>query len=229
MASRNGRVPANEAKVSANGADAKTEIAVQTPQMKARPRANGRIKAEASEELDGVSESHSTLETNDQVESGDEESVSSDATEAVRRLRGQVGPPRIEWPVEAERASDRRKFKQSVAVELLASGKGVTVIARELHVVPSTIYRWLQDPVFLGELEARRDEIIVGLLDHQLLGARVAVVKLIELMESSNEQVALRAAIALQSAGLQAYQLIDVRKRVERIEDNLGMFFSWRN
>ena len=185
-------------------------------------------KAEASEELDGVSESHSTLETNEQVESGDEESVSSDATEAVRRLRGQVGPPRIEWPVEAERASDRRKFKQSVAVELLASGKGVTVIARELHVVPSTIYRWLQDPVFLGELEARRDEIIVGLLDHQLLGARVAVVKLIELMESSNEQVALRAAIALQSAGLQAYQLIDVRKRVERIEDNLGMFFSWR-
>jgi transposase-like protein len=229
MASRNGRVPANEAKVSANGADAKTEIAVQTPQIKALPRANGRIKAEASEELNGVSESHSTLETNEQAESGDEESVSSDATEAVRRLRGQVGPPRLEWPVEAERAGDRRKFKQSVAVELLASGKGVTVIARELHVVPSTLYRWLQDPVFLGELEARRDEIIVGLLDHQLLGARVAVVKLIELMESSNEQVALRAAIALQSAGLQAYQLMDVRKRVERIEDNLGMFFSWRN
>src|SRR2546425_291198 len=162
MASRNGRVPANEAKVSANGADAKTEIAVQTPQIKALPRANGRIKAEASEELNGVSESHSTLETNDQVESGDEESVSSDATEAVRRLRGQVGPPRIEWPVEAERASDRQKFKQSVAVELLTSGKGVTAVARELHVVPSTIYRWLQDPVFLGELETRRDEIIEG-------------------------------------------------------------------
>jgi transposase-like protein len=228
MASRNGRFPAKEAKVSANGADAKTEIAVQTPPITALPRANGRIEDEAPEELNGVSESHSTLETNEQAESGDEESVSSDATEAVRRLRGQVGPPRLEWPVEAERAGDRRKFKQSVAVELLASGKGVTVIARELHVVPSTIYRWLQDPVFLGELEARRDEIIEGLLDHQLLGARVAVVKLIELMESSNEQVALRAAIALQSAGLQAYQLIDVRKRVERIEDNLGMFFSWR-
>src|SRR2546425_291201 len=76
----------------------------------------------------------------------------------------------------------------------------------------------------------RRDAMKLsrGLLDHQLLGARVAVVKLMELMESSNEQVSLRAAIALQRAGLQAYQLIDVRKRVERIEDNLGMFFSWR-
>ena len=52
MASRNGRVPANEAKVSASGADAKTEIAVQTPLIKALPRANGRIKAEASEEPD---------------------------------------------------------------------------------------------------------------------------------------------------------------------------------
>src|SRR2546428_10283104 len=138
MASRNGRFPANEAKVSANGADAKTEIAVQTPQIKARPRANGRIKAEASEELDGVSESHSTLETNEQVESGDEESVSSDATEAVRRLRGQVGPPRIEWPVEAERASDRQKFKQSVAVELATPGKGGTAGAPGAPVVAAS-------------------------------------------------------------------------------------------
>src|SRR5437867_4496660 len=98
MASRNGRVPANEAKVSANGADAKTEIAVQTPQIKALPRANGRIKAEAAEELDGVSESHSTLETNEQVESGDEESVSSDATEAVRRLRGRLAHRELSGP-----------------------------------------------------------------------------------------------------------------------------------
>src|SRR2546422_11689314 len=92
MASRNGRVPANEAKVSANGADAKTEIAVQTPPIKALPRANGRIKAEASEELNGVSESHSTLETNEQVESGDEESVSRHAIAAGQRVPGRVGP-----------------------------------------------------------------------------------------------------------------------------------------
>ena len=113
MASRNGRVPANEAKVSANGADANTEIAVQTPQIKALPRAKGRIKAEASEELNGVSESHSTLETNDQVELGDEESVSSDAIAAVQRLTGQVGPPRREWPVEAERAGDRQSSRRA--------------------------------------------------------------------------------------------------------------------
>src|SRR3989442_13574297 len=125
MASRNGRVPANEAKVSANGADAKTEIAVQTPPIKALPRANGRIKAEASEELDGVSESHSTLETNEQVESGDEESVSSDAIAAVQRFTGQVGPSRREWPVAAERAGDPQKVKQSVGGEVWHPGKGV--------------------------------------------------------------------------------------------------------
>src|SRR5256712_5702468 len=152
MASCNGRFPAKEAKVSANGADAKTEIAVQTPPITALPRAKGRIKPEASEELNGVSESHSTLETNEQVESGDEESVSSDAVAAVQRLTGQVGPSRREWPVAAERAGDRQKFKQSVAVEMLSSRKGVTVIARELHVLPSTIYPLLQDPIFLGEL-----------------------------------------------------------------------------
>src|SRR2546425_10088453 len=116
MASRNGRVPANEAKVSANGADAKTEIAVQTPQIKALPRANGRIKAEASEELTGVSESHSTLETNDQVESGDEESVSSDAIAAGQRFTGQGGPARRAWPRAAARPGDRRKFQKNVGV-----------------------------------------------------------------------------------------------------------------
>src|SRR2546428_6809863 len=108
MASRNGRVPANEAKVSANGADANTEIAVQTPPIKALPRAKGRIKAEASEELNGVSESHSTLETNEQVESGDEESVSSDAIAAVKSFPGQVGPPGTRWPPRGEGRGGRQ-------------------------------------------------------------------------------------------------------------------------
>src|SRR2546427_11947616 len=184
MASCNGRFPAKEAKVSANGADAKTDIAGQTPPIKALPRAKGRVKAAASEELNGVSESHSTLETNEQVESRDEESVSSDAIAAVQRFTGQVGPSRREWPVAAERAGDRQKFKQSVAVEVLTSGKGVTAVARELDVVPSTIYRWLQDPVFLGELETRRDEIIEGPLDHQLPGAQRAGGELVEVLAS---------------------------------------------
>src|SRR2546425_3436605 len=139
MASRNGRVPANEAKVSANGADANTEIAVQTPPIKALPRAKGRIKAEASEELNGVSESHSTLETNEQVESRDEESVSSDAIAAVQRFTGQVGPSRREWPVAAERAGDRQKFKQSVAGEVLDPGKGGTGGPPERSFGPPTI------------------------------------------------------------------------------------------
>src|SRR3989442_12504310 len=113
MASRNGRVPANEAKVSANGADAKTEIAVQTPPIKALPRAKGRIKAEASEELNGVSESHSTLETNEQAESGDEESVSSDAIAAVQRFTGQGGPLRRDGPVAARAPGGRPKVQEN--------------------------------------------------------------------------------------------------------------------
>src|SRR2546426_10408247 len=141
MASRNGRVPANEAKVSASGADAKTEIAVQTPQIKALPRANGRIKAEASEELNGVSESHSTLETNDQVESGDEESVSSDAIAAVQRFTGQVGPSRREWPVAAERAGDRQKIKQSGAGWVGGPGEGGWGLGPVGYFVPPYIYR----------------------------------------------------------------------------------------
>jgi len=146
----------------------------------------------------------------------------------IRRFHEQVGPARADWPIEAERTGERLKTKQALAVELLASGMMVTEVAKRLTVDRSSIYRWFNDPVFMGELEARRDEIVESMLDHQLLSCRTATAKLIELMESEDSAVALRAAITLYNGGMRAYQFMDVRKRIERLEDNLGIIYSWR-
>src|SRR5439155_11085121 len=46
----------------------------------------------------------------------------STLAESLDGVRERLGLPKREWPVEAERNSERRKYKQAMAVELLASG-----------------------------------------------------------------------------------------------------------
>ncbi len=156
------------------------------------------------------------------------EVVTSSAIEAVQRFRGQVGPPQREWPVEAQRRSERLKFKQTLAVDLLASGTTVSETARKVGRDPRTIYRWFDDPVFMAELEDRRQELLDSMLDQRLLASRMSTAKLMEAMESSNEGIALRAAIELSREGLRAYRTIDERKRIERLEDHLKINYGWR-
>jgi transposase-like protein len=130
--------------------------------------------------------------------------------------------------VEAQRRGERLKLKQTLAVDLLASGMTVSEAARQVGVDRSTVHRWRNDPVFLSELEDRRQELIDSMLDQHLLAGRMATAKLVESMESSQEGIALRAAIELYRGSLRAYHTIDERKRIERLEDNLGIIYSWR-
>jgi hypothetical protein len=79
----------------------------------------------------------------------------------------------------------------------------------------------------MAELEDRRQELIDSMLDQRLLASRMATAKLVESMESSNEAIALRAAIELFREGLRAYRTIDERKRIERLEDHLKIIYGW--
>jgi len=158
---------------------------------------------------------------------GESEQASSGAPlslpDWLKRHREQMPPRRYDWPDEAERSGERVKHKQAIAVELLVSGMTKSDVARQLGVNRTTIYRWHKDPIFLAELEARRSELIDSMLDLQLLGSRIGTIKLLELVESSNDSHALRAATALVNNGQRAYQFIDQKKRFERLEDHLGI------
>ncbi len=151
----------------------------------------------------------------------------SSAIEAVQRFRGQVGPPQRDWPVEAQRRSERLKFKQILAVDLLASGTTVSETARKVGRDPRTIYRWFDDPVFMAELEDRRQELLDSMLDQHLLAGRMATAKLVQSMESPTEVIALRAATELYRGSLRAYRTIDERKRIDRLEDHLKITYGW--
>jgi hypothetical protein len=144
------------------------------------------------------------------------------------RLRQHLPALRPEWPVEAERSSERLESKQAMAVGLLVSGMTKTDVARQLDVDRSTVHRWLNDPFFVAELEARRSELIDSMLDRQLLGSRIGTAKLMELVDSPNELVSLRAATALVTSGQRAYESIDVKKRIEHLEDNMGIVYGFK-
>jgi hypothetical protein len=142
------------------------------------------------------------------------------------RLRQHLPALRPEWPVEAERSSERLESKQAMAVGLLVSGMTKTDVARQLDVDRSTVHRWLNDPFFVAQLEAWRDDVVDSTLDLQLLGSRIGTAKLMELVESPYESVSLRAATALVAGGQRAYQFIDIRKEIARLQEHLGIVFG---
>ena len=80
----------------------------------------------------------------------------------------------------------------------------------------------------MAGLEDRRRELVDAMLDQQLLGGRMATAKLMESMESPEEGIALRAAIELYRGSLRAYKTIDVRERIDRLEDHLKINYGWR-
>jgi hypothetical protein len=141
----------------------------------------------------------------------------------LARHREQLPPRRYDWPAEAERPSERLKYKQARAVDLLVFGMTETDVAAQLGVNRGTVHRWRKDPIFVAQLEARRSELADSLLDLHMLGNRIGLGKLLELVESTNDSLALRAATTLVNSGQRAYQSIDEKKRIERLEDNMGM------
>jgi hypothetical protein len=110
--------------------------------------------------------------------------------------------------------------KKAQAIALMVRGAPVVEVAANVDVHRSTIHRWLAEPDFLRELSNRRDEFLDRTFDLQAYGSSLAATKLIELLDSQDERVALRAAQTLVVAE-RTYALIDQERRIRRLEDNL--------
>lgn len=114
---------------------------------------------------------------------------------------------------------DARKGR---ALALMVVGTPIVHVADAVKVHRSTIHRWLADPDFQRELASRREEFLERTFDLQAYAGTLATTKLIELLDSQDDKVALRAAHALVAAG-RTYVLIDQERRVRRLEDNLPL------
>ena len=110
--------------------------------------------------------------------------------------------------------------KKVQAIALMVRGVSVVEVAASVEVHRSTIHRWLAEAAFLRELSNRREEFLDRTFNLQACGSSLAAMKLIELLDSQDEKVALRAAQTLVVAE-RTFVLIDQERRIRRLEDNL--------
>ncbi len=153
-------------------------------------------------------------------------STSRNGDEKPRGRGADDSSRRKEKTAQAKRAKKaqvrrRRRTRQDQALVHLIGGMTITETALTLKVSRSTVHRWLDDPLFRSRYESLRDDLVDCRFDQQLQASFMATSRLVELMDSEDERVAVRAAIALQVAGQRIYYFVDLTKRIERVENNL--------
>lgn len=116
---------------------------------------------------------------------------------------------------------DSLTAKQRRAIPFLAGASSLDEGCRLSGLSRPTLYRWLKDPVFAEALESERREIFSAALSAMKAQIRRAVEKLSALLDSSDENVRLRASDKLISHAVRVEELIELKRRIEELERRL--------
>lgn len=106
---------------------------------------------------------------------------------------------------------------------LLASGESITSVAEKMNLNRSTIYQWQSMLTFQCFFNQQKKEIREGLRSGIFMLADMAVNVLKESLQSENEQVRLKASLAIidriESASIGRYDAREVLKEESTFED----------
>ena len=105
---------------------------------------------------------------------------------------------------------------------MFMEGKQVSEIASALGVHRTTVYRWTTEPAFQLDLNVYREQLIEETFSLQILAAKRATLRLLELIEHDDPRIALSAtktAVPLK----EAYVSMDRERRTRILEDNLDV------
>jgi transposase-like protein len=120
--------------------------------------------------------------------------------------------------------------RQLKAVEALLSVGDVATAAKECGVNKATLYRWLQQPVFLEAVREAESKAIDDLSRMLVRLGRTAVSTLAKAMNDSTTPAAtrVRAADAVLGRLLQLRELATLEARVAELERSVGIAESGR-
>lgn len=116
---------------------------------------------------------------------------------------------------------DRLTRRQKRIIPFLLS-KSVTDACTEANVGRKTLYEWLKQAPFKSELERARDELFASAMDRLKANAENALNKLIGLMDSEREDIAVRCAQTVLEYSWKLKQTQDLEKRIELLEQAIG-------
>ena len=117
-----------------------------------------------------------------------------------------------------EKADSFTARQRSVLISLVAE-RTLVGAARVAGVGRSTIYRWLERPEFKAEVGRLRRRFFEEGLDLLNAGQAKAVGRLLEALDSTNQNIRLRAAQAVVELGLELRRGVELEARLEQLEE----------
>jgi hypothetical protein len=121
--------------------------------------------------------------------------------------------------------SDQKRTQKGKAVSrrnraliALAESDTVKAAAKQSGVARTTLYEWMNEPEFRGDLTKLRYEIFAdGILQiRQAMSTATKVI--VELMESPDDRIRLAACRTILSTGLKAHELMETEERLRKME-----------
>lgn len=114
------------------------------------------------------------------------------------------------------------------ALDSLLSGATIAAAADACGVNEKTVDSWLREPEFRSELLARSRAISDGAMTTLIAANTIAAGKMIELLESPDHRVALKAAETILNMGAK-WIASDTEERLKRLEEILNEQLNQRS
>ena len=113
--------------------------------------------------------------------------------------------------------------RQLKFIPFFLSCPSIEEACRKAHVSKPTVYGWLKEEGFSGEVRKQKDLIYSRAIDSLAAGVNNAVAKLMKLLNSRNEAIALRAAQTILSLVIKTKEA-DASQREEQHKSGAVLF-----
>lgn len=113
------------------------------------------------------------------------------------------------------------------AIKALLESRNITIACKRLHVGRTTIYRWLEEPIFRDALQKAESEAIEGVSRALLAGSEIAVITLEKMMLGAEfDSVKVRSAVSWLELLMRYRDYSVLSKRLEEIENGLAELYE---
>lgn len=115
--------------------------------------------------------------------------------------------------------------KQLKAIPIILAAASLDAAAKKAAIGRETIYRWLKQKHFRERLEQKRQELFEEGLNRLKAATDLAAVKMIEMLDSKDENTRRLVAKDILNFALKAVEAQDLEERIERIEEIIDKRF----
>ena len=111
--------------------------------------------------------------------------------------------------------------KQLRVIPYLLAAPSIEEGCKQAKIAKATLYEWLKNETFKGEIRRQRQEIVTGALETLKANVTKATEVLVGLLDSQNEGIKYRAAKDIIEFTQKALEFEELERRIAAIEDQI--------